>query len=581
MSKIINNNLIEINKKINFTKLISKLSLKEKDINYIKSIFNIDNIKIINIDLLKNILNKLNYIIIEEFNDNIDKLYITLKKNNNIDYRPPIITLIGHVDSGKTSILDCIELNNSINNEVRGITQYIRSFKVNYSDNKNFIFIDTPGHESFVNIRNNCIKISDIIILVISVDDILKNNIIDKFINEILYTNLTFKLIIIINKIDKINDFNSLKFKFENNYNSIFKNIDINYDILYLSAKYKKNIDLLINNIKSKFNYIDLKFSKENIAYGIVIESYIDKNMGPTAKIIIKDGTINVGDLILFDYFFCKLKLIIDNNNKINSANPLNIVKIFGLPTLSKIGEKIIILNDIKKIKNIISYRNIIKNKNNLYINKYNDFLNKNKYNLNYIIKTNSIGINDAILHSIKEISNNNCNNININILKIETGILKKDDIYLSLNSNSELLLFNVKIDLNLIKLINNFNIKIKSYSIIYDLIDYIKYSIKNILSLEEKSNIEGNANVIKIFNINNSIIIGCKLENGVFRKKNNIKIFRKDILLYDGNILSMKILKKSVNEVNNNTEFGISINKNNILIKEGDKIISFKEINE
>ncbi len=541
--KIFKNKKIQKNKKIFKNKKILKKKIKKKINNKILKY---------KIDIIKE----------------IRKYY----KNNKKYLRPPIITIMGHVNHGKTSLIKC--LNKKINIKEKGnITQNINAY---YISNKNikFTLLDTPGHSVFTDMRVNSLKITDLIILIISIDDGIMNQT-KEIIKYIKKNNIP--VIIVLNKIDKINYKHNIKIIkkkiFEYKLNLTKKNIFIK-----ISTKYKKGIKKLKKYILILSKKINLNTNiNKNISSGMIIESSIDKKKGPINYIILKKGIIKKSYIIIYNNNYSKIKCIYDNNNnKINKLLPSVPGKILGLPNINLTNKKIIIVKNIKLAKKIIEVKknkinkNNNNNNNNIKYNIINLFKNNNKNKINIIIKCNNYGSLNIIIKWIKKEVKNK-----INIINYSIGNINKNDLILSKTTNSIILSYNSKVDNSIKKKINNFKKKIYFFNIIYKFFKKIKKIIKNKKKIKNKNKYLGKAIIKNVFKISKfNIIAGCKVIKGEININNSINILRNKKIIFIGKIKSIKQFKKNIKIAKNNMECGISI-KNFYKIKIGDIILS------
>ncbi|QTJ62942.1 GTP-binding protein [Candidatus Nardonella dryophthoridicola] len=481
---------------------------------------------------------------------------IQISKNSNI--KNSIITILGHVNHGKTSILNRI-INNTYM-ESRNITQHIKYSYIMLKD-EILTFIDTPGHEDFYKIRNLSIKITDIIILVVSVDDCVNKQTIE-CINYI-KLNSNIPCIIVINKIDKNYDKNKIINELSK-YNIVSKEWGGKYDFIYTSSKNNIGINNIITVIlkytKNIFNFNEI--NNNTISKGIIIESYINKNEGLKTVLIIKKGIFKVGNYISTNLEKNKkIKSIFSMNENLNISIPSMPIEITGLNKIHRFGNIIYSYNNKNLIKNI-KFNNYKKKKiiENNIINNIN--FNKNLNKINIILKTDVTGSCEVILKILKNIDKN------INIVYYNIGNININDVNKALLSNSIIIGFNIKIDSKINKIIKNNKLIFNNYTIIYDLINDIKKIINKKNTDINKTDLnkifKSNSIIKNIFNYSNYKIAGCKLNKGIININDNISIFRENKEIFNGKIKSMKILNNVVKEVKNNNEFGIIINNFN-----------------
>ncbi|WGH24897.1 MAG: translation initiation factor IF-2 [Candidatus Shikimatogenerans bostrichidophilus] len=551
---------MSIEKSINILDTIS--------INKLSIILNLEPIKIINIcnslgiivtsdyilnrDLIELILDELGYKV-KFIKNNLDKKTI----NSNIKFkRSPIVTIMGHVNHGKTSLLDYIRKTNISSKEYGKITQHIYIFNIKINERKSITFIDTPGHESFISLRNRGIKITDIVIIVISSNSGIMKQTLECINNA---RSLNLPIIFVFTKIDK-KDANVHKIKEElSNINILVKDWGGEYLTQEVSIKNGYGINKLIEKIFKLSKKINLITNLNLNCTGTIIESSLDKNRGYIVKILVEKGILKLGNYIISGIYYGKIKKIFDNNkNDLNSVYPSIPANVIGFNGAPLSGDKFDIINNEKEVKLISNKRKIlIKEEKSIYIKKNI----KKKNTINIIIKCDVNGSIDVIIDEINKLSIEN--NININIIKKAVGNITNTDILLSNISNSIIIGFNVKININK-KNKNKNNDNIHIFNIIYDIIDYLKKIIIN--KKKKKIKILGKAKVLEIFNKNNQKIFGCIVLNGKINKNNKIKIFRGINIIYDGEILSIKRFNKDLIEIKKGNNFGI-------IIKSFDKI--------
>ncbi len=574
----------KINKK--YKKLRKKKSfyIKKKNKKYIsknkKNIFFSKKKKINRKKQQKNIKNKIkkkkkqikknNYIkkhhnIIKKKNKNI----INTTKKIKIYKRPPIISIMGHVNHGKTSLIDYIRSTNITKTEKGNITQYINAYYIN---NKfgNITVLDTPGHSIFTNMRSRGINITDIILLIISIDDGIMPQTL-----EIINYSKKYKIPIIIglSKIDKTNYLNNINIikKKISKYNLIPKEWGGKTFFIKFSVKNKKGINNIFNAINKESKILNLNTNINDYASGFIIESSINKQKGIITNILIKNGKLKIGDLIISETHFGKVKSILnDKKEKIKYALPSMPIEILGLSEISLPGKKFIVVKNKKQAKKIIK----IKNKNTIFKKKNieNLFLSKKNKKINILLKTDVYGTLDTIKKNIKKKFKNKIKFIYSNV-----GNINENDFILAKTSKSIIFAFNVLIDDSIKNKKNIYNIKIYFFDIIYKLIKKIKKIVKK-TNKNTNNNIIGKAKVKNIFNISKkNTIIGCIVTEGKIKTFYPIQIKRNKIIIYKGKIQSLKRFKKKVKIIKKGIECGIHI-KNFTKINTGDIIECIKK---
>jgi translation initiation factor IF-2 len=488
--------------------------------------------------------------------------------NELLESRAPIVTILGHVDHGKTTLLDTICKTNNVSFEVGGITQTIAAhdIEIEYkSQKKRIIFLDTPGHEAFSDMRLRCVQITDICILVVAADDSLQPQSIEA-INYIQKNNLP--LIVAINKIDKLNS-DTLKVKEDlAKHHIISEESGGTIPIIELSALINKNIDNLLNRIISLAEFQELKANMNNNAIGSILDSYLDKTKGPVATILIKNGILKVGNFLVVDNFISKIRAIIGSKQlKLEVAGPSSVVQIWGLSNLPISGSIFEVVLDEKQAKKILININDSKdfipynNRNlnnrirlNPLANDKNNFLDKQ---INLILKTDTHGSIDALIKAFNKIPQSK---VQLNILSITVGKITENDLQLAMISKSIIISFNIAADNNIKINAEKTNVLIHNFNIIYDLINYIEEQMLQLVNLEYEENIIGLAIVETVFVVSKGHVAGCIVKSGQLKHNSYIRIKRNKVVIYDGKLSSLKRVKEDVEEVKSGNECGILI---------------------
>nr|YP_009297931.1 translation initiation factor 2 [Plocamium cartilagineum]AOM67869.1 translation initiation factor 2 [Plocamium cartilagineum] len=541
--------------------------------------------QIVDMSIIISVASHYNFNIIEKRtieNLSIAQSSITVNSPTNVK-RSPIITILGHVDHGKTSLLDAIRNTNLVNHEQGGITQTIRGYEVEYlykSSIEKLIFLDTPGHEAFTSMRSFSTNITDIILLVVAADDGLKPQTIEA-IEYIQQKNLFF--IVIINKIDK-KDINILRIKEDlAKYDIIDKNWGGDTLILEVSALKRKNIDLLLSSICMLSESKALQADPCTLAKGTILEAHLDKTRGPIANIIMQNGTLSIGDIIVAGKISGKVKVIIDHFGlKQKQALPSSLIEVWGFSSVPESGVSFQVLENEKDIKqyfnkkeNIYSISNRVNQLNTrVTLDSYNNV--KSVKQLNLILKTDNQGSIEAILYAFSKIPQEK---VQINILSISSGLVNDTDIELALTSKSIIISFNISITSNSMHAIQKSKLIYRNFNVIYDLLDYIKDYMLNLVDPEYKKVLIGSAIVQTIFLMNKGTVAGCLVNSGKLKRGSSISVYRDTELVYDGYIDSLKRLKEDVDEVIINHECGLMCLNYNLWQKQ-DRIEAY-ELNE
>ncbi|QJC32164.1 translation initiation factor IF-2 [Enterobacteriaceae endosymbiont of Donacia versicolorea] len=588
IKKNINRNIV-INETISILELSNKMAVKSSEL--IKTMINMgEKISDVNQYLKQEtaqlIAEEMGHKVILRHENDIEKLLINNNKNN-INIKPktrsPIVTIMGHVDHGKTSLLDYIFSSNIALKEVGGITQYINAYEIKFN-NKGITFLDTPGHKFFTSMRLRGIQITDIIILVIAADD----GVMPQTIEAIKHARKTkVSIIVAINKIDKkISNFKKIKSDLSR-YNIISEEWGGDNIFVNVSAKTGEGIKDLLNAILLQAEMLELKAINIGMAQGVVIDSYLDKGKGPIANILIKEGILTKGNIVLCGCTYGKIKRLMNfKGENIIQAGPSTPIKILGLSEIPYAGDILIEVNNEKKAKEVALYR---KNKyreiklerkqeqfKKMFLNLNDN--NKNIHEINILLKGDVQGSVEAIKDNLIKLSNEK---INIKIINSGVGEITETDVLFAIASNKNnviIIAFNIKVNNIAKNLIRTEKIKIKYFSIIYDLINDMKKYIKKLLLPKYQEQLLGLAEVRSIFTIPKiGIIAGCIVTYGFIKRNNLIKLLRNKNIIYQGILDSLRRFKENVNEVRNGMECGISI-KNFNDIKIGDKIKVFEK---
>ncbi|HDK27852.1 MAG TPA: translation initiation factor IF-2, partial [Candidatus Atribacteria bacterium] len=502
--------------------------------------------------------------------------------------RPPIITIIGHVDHGKTTLLDVIRKTNVTKGEVGGITQSIGAYQVNIN-NKKIVFIDTPGHEAFTTMRARGVKATDIAILVIAADDGVMPQTIEA-INHAKAANVP--IIVALNKIDKPNA-NPEKVKKDlSKHDLVSEEWGGETLMVEISALQNKGIRELLEAISLQAEMLELKANPKIPARGLIIETKLDKRRGIVASVLIRDGSLKVGDYFIAGLTYGKIRNLIDDKGKsIKEAGPSTPVEIIGFSKLPQAGDYFQIVPDEKFAKIIIEEREnekrskIMEESSKVSLEKLFLEMKEGKIDkLNIILKTDTQGSLDALEEALKKIKvGSQDKEIKIDIIHSGVGNITETDIMLASASEAIIVGFNIRPDSNVQKIAKNEKVEIRLYRIIYDLIDDIKSALQGYLKPKIKERICGQAEVREIFKVPKvGTVAGSYVLNGKIAKKDRVRVIRDGKLIYEGKVASLKRFKEDVKEVNAGFECGISIeNYNDIKLKDIIEFYNFEEVKE
>ena len=515
----------------------------------------------------------------------VDDLFVTAHSEEelkNASSRPPVVTIMGHVDHGKTSILDYIRETNVVAGESGGITQRIGAYQVDYKDNK-ITFLDTPGHEAFTAMRARGAKSTDIVILVVAADDSVMPQTIEA-INHAKAAEVP--IIVAINKIDKPES-NIDKVKRELSEKDVLvEDWGGKIQCIHTSAKSGEGIDGLMEAVLLESEVLDLKANSEILSKGVVIDSRLDKGLGPVATILVQKGTVKVGIPFMCNNFPGKVRAIMnERNDRVQTANPSSAVQILGFDQVNQSGDIFAEVENESDLKKIATERQRIKREIDLSTVKKNTLDSISAQikegdinNLNVIIKADSDGSIEALAESLEKIKNDE---VGVDTVHKGVGNVTESDVLLAEASNAVILGFNVQIPSNTRLQANQSNVEIRSYNIIYQAVEDIKLAVEGLLKPDLVEEIIGEAIVKEAFKIPKiGFIAGSQVESGSITRDSLVKIIREEEeILNEGKISSLKRFKDEVNTVEAGLECGIGVEGIKKYLS-GDRIVAYK-INE
>ncbi|HZL10450.1 MAG TPA: translation initiation factor IF-2 [Prolixibacteraceae bacterium] len=492
--------------------------------------------------------------------------------------RAPIVTVMGHVDHGKTSLLDHIRSTNVIAGEAGGITQHIGAYHVELSGGREITFLDTPGHEAFTAMRARGAQVTDIAIIIIAADD----NIMPQSIEAINHAAAAgVPIVFAINKIDKVGA-NPEKIKEQlAGMNYLVEDWGGKYQSQEISAKNGLNIESLLEKVLLEAEMLDLKGNPNKRATGTVIESSLDKGRGYIATVLVHNGTLKVGDVLLAGQYYGHVKAMFnERNQRVESVGPAEPVIILGLDGAPQAGDKFNVLENERDARNIANKRDQLAREQGLRTQKHitleeigRRIAIGNFQELNLIVKGDVDGSIEALADSLIKLSTEE---IQVNVIHKAVGAISESDIMLATASNAIVVGFQVRPSVNARKIAEKEQIDIRLYSIIYDAINEIKAAMEGMLSPEIKEEITGTAEVMEAFDITKvGTIAGCIVRDGKIIRKDKIRVIRDGIVIYTGTLASLKRFKDDVKEVNKGYECGLNVDGYNN-VKEGDFIESF-----
>lgn len=505
------------------------------------------------------------------------------EKGTNFVPRSPVVTVMGHVDHGKTSLLDALRTTRVAEGESGGITQHIGASRIKVSNDKFITFIDTPGHEAFTEMRIRGANITDIVVLVVAADDGIKNQTIEA-INHTKAAKVP--MIVAINKIDKESaDPDRVKQELLQ-YDVVAEDFGGDTMFVNVSAKNRIGLDKLMEAITLQAEILDLKAPIDCKASGAVIESKMDVQKGVVATVLIQKGILKIGDIVLVGTSYGRVrKMTDDKKNSQEQATPSMAVEILGLNTTPNAGDIFNVVSTEKEARDIISYRErkLRETKGLMTANKNAESMlqqvkGSNRKILPIVLKCDVSGSTEAIYNSLIKLNNDE---VGVDVIHSAIGSISESDVNLAVASNAIIIAFNVRATSTIKELAKNKGIEIKYYSIIYNIIDEVKSILSGLLKPTTKENIIGEAEIRNVFKISGAgKVAGCYVTSGEIRRNLNVKLVRDGIVIFDGKIKTLKRFKDDVKEVKNNYECGIAI-ENYDDIREKDIIECYEVIEE
>ena len=508
---------------------------------------------------------------IQVYEDNEDEL----------ENRSPIITVMGHVDHGKTSLLDRIRDAKVTEGEAGGITQHIGAYSVSLNEGQKLTFLDTPGHEAFTAMRARGAQVTDVAIIIVAADD----DVMPQTKEAISHAQAAgVPMIFAINKIDKPGA-NPEKIKEQlSNMNILVEEWGGKYQSQEISAKQNKNIDLLLEKVLLEAEMLNLKANPNKNAVGTVVESSLDKGKGYVTNLLVQAGTMRIGDVVLVGRFYGKVRAMHDEKgNQLKEAGPSQPVAVLGINGAPSAGDKFNVLSDEREARTIATKREQLYREQGLRTTKHitldeigrrlaiGDFK-----ELNLIVKGDVDGSIEALSDAMLKLSTEE---IQVNIIHKGVGAISEADVNLASASDAIIIGFQVRPTGGARKIAENEQIDIRLYSVIYKAIEEIKSAMEGMLSPDIEENITGSAEIRETFDITKvGTVAGCFVLNGIIKRNSKIRVIRDGIVVHTGTLGSLKRFKDDVKEVKNNFECGLNIEKYND-IKPNDIIEAFEEV--
>lgn len=528
-------------------------------------------------------------LVVEEFGHNLvlvsdTKLEDDLQeavdeKSGNVQARPPVVTIMGHVDHGKTSLLDKIREAKVASGEAGGITQHIGAYHVT-TDRGVITFLDTPGHAAFTAMRSRGAQATDIVVLVVAADDGMMPQT-EEAIDHARAAGTP--LIVAINKMDKDTAdpdrvINELAVK-----EVVPEAWGGDVPMVQVSAKTGMGVDELLETISIQAEIMELEAPLDGAAQGVVIESRIDKGRGAVASLLVKKGTLNQGDLVLAGEFYGKVRAMTDENgDRIKTAGPSIPVEILGLPDAPAAGSEFLVVSDEKKAREVADFRaarerdRVLERQNKMRLDTLFESMGNDIATLNIVLKTDVRGSLEALLSALDELSTDE---VKVRVISSGVGAITESDVILAESSEAVLLGFNVRADTAGKRKADEAGLDIRYYSVIYGLIDDVKAAMSGMLAPEHREKILGTAEVRDVFRSSKfGAAAGCMVQEGTIYRNKPIRVLRDDKVIFTGQLQSLRRYKDDVNEVKAGMECGLAVKGYEVAV--GDKIEVF-EIHE
>lgn len=574
---------IEIPESITLAELAQRMSVKGSEV--VKVMMGLGTMATIN----QTIDQETAGIVVEEMghkskfqNDNAleEEMIQAAQQDGNQITRAPIVTIMGHVDHGKTSLLDYIRRTKVAASEAGGITQHIGAYRVT-TDNGDITFLDTPGHEAFTSMRARGAKVTDLVIIVVAGDDGVMPQT-EEAVKHAKAGNVP--IIIAVNKMDKENSDPERVKQELSKFEIIPESWGGDTQFIPVSALTGEGVDDLLESVLLQTEILELKAVESGSASGAVIESRLDKGRGPIASILVQNGMLNKGDVVLSGHEFGRVRAMIDDTGiEVTSAGPSTPVEVLGLSGTPNAGDEMMVVPDEKKAREIALFRQGKYRETRMaqqHASKLENVMTQMQEGevslLNLLIKADVQGSSEALVDSLTRLSNEE---VKVNIISSGVGGITESDINLAMASNAVVMGFNVRADASARKLIDAEGVDLRYYSIIYDLIDDVKKALSGMLSPEVREQITGVAEVKEVFKSPKfGDIAGCMVMTGRVNRNNPIRVLRDNVVIYEGELESLRRFKDDVNEVKSGMDCGIGV-KNYSDVQTGDQIEVFERI--
>ena len=491
--------------------------------------------------------------------------------------RAPVVTIMGHVDHGKTSLLDAIRSTNVADREAGGITQHIGAYHIEKNGHK-IVFIDTPGHEAFTRMRARGAKVTDIVVLVVAADD----GVMPQTLEAIDHAKAAgVPILVAINKIDKP-DAQPERIKQQlADRNLLAEDWGGDTVMVPVSAKAKTNLDLLLEMILLVADVQDLKANPERPAVGNVLEAELDRGRGPVATVIVRNGTLKVGDYFICGSVFGKVRAMFDDRGQpIRDAEPSMPAEVLGLDSLPEVGDTFQVVTDTAKAKQIVLYREskardaAMSKSGRITLEQLHEQLKEGEVKeLNIILKTDVSGTAEVLSEMMQKLSNDK---VRIRVLHSGVGAINETDVLLASASNAIIVGFSVRPERNAVAIAEQEKVDIRLHTIIYELTDELKRAMTGMLEPVFKEVFQGRAAVREVFRISKvGNVAGCMVTEGFIKRDSEVRVLRDNVVVFTGKVDSLKRFKNDASEVKSGFECGITV-RNFSDVKPGDVLEAF-----
>jgi translation initiation factor IF-2 len=574
-------NIIKVTEFISTAELANIMSIEPTEI--IKKCFELGKMVSINQRLEKDLIELLaeEFGFVLEFQNEYEEdiLKDVAEDKGKLVERPPVVTVMGHVDHGKTSLLDYVRKANVVAGEAGGITQHIGAYKVRLNNGKEITFLDTPGHEAFTAMRARGGQAADIVVLVVAADDSVMPQTVEAM-NHALAAGVS--IIIAINKVDKP-DSNPEKIKQQlADKGLLVEEWGGKYQAAEISAKFGKNVDALLDKILLEAEILELRSDPTRLARGVVLEAKLDKGRGIAATVLIQKGTLKVGDAFIAGICSGRVKAMFDEREKkIEIALPATPVQLLGFDGMPQAGDAFIVLESERDVRDIALKRQQLKREEILRqvrfttLDDISQQIKEGKQvELNIIIKADTDGSAEALADSLHKLTTKEAK---VSVIHKALGQISESDVLLAEASKAIIIGFNARPNLNARKLAEKSKVDIRTYNIIYNVIDEVKLALEGLLEPEISEEVTATIEVRQVFKVPKvGNVAGCYVQDGKINRNNKVRLLRDGLVVYNGTILSLKRIKDDVREVESGYECGIGLENFND-VKVGDVIEAFK----